>query len=135
MGFSIIHCSCCQSPKGGLRDKPDKNADPYHRNYALSGLSGAQYKYTFCGRKDLKLGDWGFSWKSQSNKNCTVLDENWVLPINPVHVLPEGLAVKMREYFKQRPIEISTSTISKVEFFMSASDAYLAYIIHYLSAS
>lgn len=34
---------CCQSPHGGLRDKPGKGADPYHTCYALSGLSTAQH--------------------------------------------------------------------------------------------
>lgn len=104
-GLQYYTLLCCQSPKGGLRDKPEKHADPYHTNYALAGLCGAQYKYTFCGNKDLKLGEWGFSWKSEKSKDCKVLEGNWLLPINPIHVLPEGLAEKMHEYFKQKPIE------------------------------
>ncbi|KAI8916556.1 terpenoid cyclases/protein prenyltransferase alpha-alpha toroid [Powellomyces hirtus] len=38
---------CCQEPKGGLRDKPDKGPDYYHTCYVLSGLSIAQHKYTW----------------------------------------------------------------------------------------
>jgi len=34
---------CCQSDKGGLRDKPGKSADFYHTCYCLSGLSVAQW--------------------------------------------------------------------------------------------
>ena len=34
---------CCQSEKGGLRDKPGKSADFYHTCYCLSGLSVAQW--------------------------------------------------------------------------------------------
>lgn len=33
-----------QSPKGGLRDKPGKNADAYHTCYNLSGLSLCQHR-------------------------------------------------------------------------------------------
>ncbi|CAK1550512.1 unnamed protein product [Leptosia nina] len=34
---------CCQSPEGGLRDKPGKPRDIYHTCYTLSGLSVAQH--------------------------------------------------------------------------------------------
>ncbi|CAH1117346.1 unnamed protein product [Phaedon cochleariae] len=34
---------CCQSPAGGLLDKPGKNRDIYHTCYTLSGLSVAQH--------------------------------------------------------------------------------------------
>lgn len=34
---------CCQSHRGGLRDKPGKGADYYHTCYCLSGLSLAQH--------------------------------------------------------------------------------------------
>ena len=34
---------CCQDPRGGLRDKPDRPRDFYHTCYALSGLSLAQH--------------------------------------------------------------------------------------------
>lgn len=33
-----------QAPKGGLRDKPGKNADAYHTCYNLSGLSMCQHR-------------------------------------------------------------------------------------------
>jgi protein farnesyltransferase subunit beta len=33
-----------QAPKGGLRDKPNKNADAYHTCYNLSGLSMCQHR-------------------------------------------------------------------------------------------
>jgi protein farnesyltransferase subunit beta len=34
---------CCQSPHGGLMDKPGKGKDFYHTCYCLSGLSVAQH--------------------------------------------------------------------------------------------
>ena len=33
---------CCQSPRGGFRDKPGKPVDHYHTCYCLSGLSLCQ---------------------------------------------------------------------------------------------
>ncbi|KAI8619934.1 terpenoid cyclases/protein prenyltransferase alpha-alpha toroid [Chytriomyces sp. MP71] len=38
---------CCQAPKGGLRDKPEKHPDFYHSCYCLSGLSISQHTYTW----------------------------------------------------------------------------------------
>ncbi|KAI8927395.1 terpenoid cyclases/protein prenyltransferase alpha-alpha toroid [Entophlyctis helioformis] len=37
---------CCQSERGGLRDKPAKGPDFYHSCYVLSGLSLTQYDYS-----------------------------------------------------------------------------------------
>ena len=34
---------CCQSPQGGLLDKPGKTRDFYHTCYCLSGLSLSQH--------------------------------------------------------------------------------------------
>ena len=34
---------CCQDPRGGLKDKPDRPRDYYHTCYSLSGLSLAQH--------------------------------------------------------------------------------------------
>ncbi|KAJ1975771.1 CAAX farnesyltransferase (FTase) subunit beta [Dimargaris xerosporica] len=34
--------ACCQGPKGGLRDKPERHPDPYHTLYVLTGLSLSQ---------------------------------------------------------------------------------------------
>lgn len=39
--------SACQSPRGGLRDKPGKNADYYHTLYVLIGLSATQYRWRY----------------------------------------------------------------------------------------
>ena len=33
---------CCQSPRGGFRDKPGKPVDYYHTCYCLSGLASCQ---------------------------------------------------------------------------------------------
>lgn len=36
---------CCQSPRGGLIDKPGRVPDFYHTCYDLSGLSIAQFAF------------------------------------------------------------------------------------------
>ncbi|CUS15337.1 unnamed protein product [Tuber aestivum] len=41
-GLARYIMSCCQSPRGGLRDKPGKGADYYHSNYILLGLASTQ---------------------------------------------------------------------------------------------
>lgn len=91
---------CCQSPKGGLRDKPGKNPDAYHTNYTLCGMSGAQYKYRYIGGDDAKLGDYAFHWKSEASPEVQVPANSYVKPINPIHVVPEGVAEAMARYFK-----------------------------------
>jgi protein farnesyltransferase subunit beta len=93
-----IKC-CCQEPAGGLRDKPGKRPDAYHTNYALCGLSAAQYKYSFVDRYDAVLGDYSLMWSSRPLKSNNHMD---VVPINPVHVLPEGAAEKFHAFFRSR---------------------------------
>ncbi|KAJ6262772.1 hypothetical protein Dda_1329 [Drechslerella dactyloides] len=39
--------TCCQGPRGGLRDKPGIYPDFYHSNYVLIGLSAAQNYYYY----------------------------------------------------------------------------------------
>ncbi|KAK6332744.1 CAAX farnesyltransferase (FTase) subunit beta [Orbilia brochopaga] len=39
--------TCCQGPRGGLRDKPGIYPDFYHSNYVLIGLSAAQHYYYY----------------------------------------------------------------------------------------
>lgn len=92
---------CCQDVNGGLRDKPGTNPDTYHSNYVLSGLSGAQHRYYY-NDKDVNtivLGDYGFHWSSELSTELDI-GLNSVRPINPVHVLPEGVAEKMVQFYK-----------------------------------
>lgn len=88
--------ACCQntSAGGGLRDKPGARPDGYHTNYSLCGLSYAAYKYSFkCTNPDAGLGEWTLYWNSRQ------IRQNGVEPINPVHVLPHGVAEKMMNFF------------------------------------
>lgn len=92
---------CCQNETGGLRDKPGMRPDAYHTNYTLAGLSGAQYKYVYTAQAGDALGDYAFRWSGAASSKIEVLEENRVAAINPVHVLPAGVAEKMRAFYTQ----------------------------------
>lgn len=94
---------CCQTESGGLRDKPGKNPDAYHTNYTLAGLSGAQHKYIYTGREGDTLGDYAFRWSGEASERIQVDPKNRVGKINPIHVVPEGMAERMRLYYKNSP--------------------------------
>ncbi|KAK9467463.1 terpenoid cyclases/protein prenyltransferase alpha-alpha toroid [Lipomyces arxii] len=96
--------SCCQAPRGGLRDKPGVKQDFYHSCYVLSGLSEAQYRYSFDGgseEKHNKLGEWSFMYKFEVEHDEVVLvdDDNAVGPLNPVHVLPWQMGEQMHAFY------------------------------------
>lgn len=65
--------TCCQGPRGGLRDKPGIRPDYYHSNYVLLGLSAAQHYYYY---DDVSVQSpvltkspfrHGYRWKSSKN--------------------------------------------------------------------
>lgn len=100
---------CCQTKgKGGLRDKPGKGADAYHSNYTLCGLAGAQNSYTYdealAKEKNAKLGDYAYFWKSQTTDLIEINEKNLVAQINPIHVLPIGVAESFHEYFVKKKL-------------------------------
>ncbi|KAK9239015.1 terpenoid cyclases/protein prenyltransferase alpha-alpha toroid [Lipomyces kononenkoae] len=93
---------CCQSPRGGLRDKPGKSSDFYHSCYVLSGLSEAQHRYSFSPKlRDSSTGKWSFMWAYKLElPDVVIVDEqNTVRPINPVHVLPAGTGERMHDFY------------------------------------
>lgn len=91
---------CCQDERhGGLRDKPGTSPDSYHSNYVLSGISGAQYHQKLDNSKAC-LGEFAFRWSSHSDDNS----DNLLPSINPVHVVPTGVAENMHNYFKDKTI-------------------------------
>lgn len=56
---------CCQTPHGGLRDKPGKSKDFYHTCYCLSGLSVSQHCF--------------------ANKRIINISANESAVLNPIH--------------------------------------------------
>ncbi|KAK9379875.1 terpenoid cyclases/protein prenyltransferase alpha-alpha toroid [Kockiozyma suomiensis] len=93
---------CCQSPRGGLRDKPGKSADFYHSCYVLSGLSVVQHRYRYVdGAREKTLSNWSLSWDYSAEDSAVVevSVENQIGALNPVHVLPWGVAEKMHDFY------------------------------------
>ncbi|KAI8833062.1 farnesyltransferase, CAAX box, beta [Chytriomyces cf. hyalinus JEL632] len=92
---------CCQAPKGGLRDKPDKSVcrspDFYHTCYCLSGLSIAQHTY---------------SWSTETLEFSVVENTARVVGVannklpatHPVHNIRMDRVLFMQAYF-QRQVE------------------------------
>ncbi|KAK7207087.1 terpenoid cyclases/protein prenyltransferase alpha-alpha toroid [Myxozyma melibiosi] len=96
---------CCQSASGGLRDKPGKSADFYHSCYVLSGLSVVQHRYKISPQKrESKLGEWSLMWdyEAEDEKVVKVVAANAVGPLNPVHVLPWGVAEMMHDFYAKQ---------------------------------
>jgi protein farnesyltransferase subunit beta len=94
----------CQSPKGGLIDKPYRTADYYHTCYCLSGLSTTQhhviYDFERAKEKNLDAGARSLLWKDKITDRSVYGDpDNLVIPTHPIHnvILPK--VRKMIEHF------------------------------------
>ncbi|GAO47936.1 terpenoid cyclases/Protein prenyltransferase [Saitoella complicata NRRL Y-17804] len=100
--------ACCQHKNGGLRDKPEKWPDHYHSCYVLSGLSAAQYKYTYRGVGiGMDLGN-AFAWAAEGTRKedgIEVRKEDKVKMVHPVFVVPWGCAEQMRKWALANPIQ------------------------------
>ncbi|CAG8596051.1 16768_t:CDS:10 [Funneliformis caledonium] len=68
----------CQSPKGGLIDKPGRGADHYHTCYCLSGLSTSQhhviYDFERAKGEDLDSGARSLLWEEEITNRVVVGD-------------------------------------------------------------
>jgi protein farnesyltransferase subunit beta len=107
-----ILCACQDTSKrGGLRDKPSKNSDPYHTCYVLAGLSSAQHvQHLVPGSSETAEGaipvapKAAFRWFVDVSGDEAVKDlyeeDDKVGALHPVFVLPPGVAELMREYFE-----------------------------------
>lgn len=95
----------CQSPTGGLRDKPGKAADYYHTCYVLSGLSISQYTYQFKPlQRDLRsnCGLAGYFWEAFpyiSSSNVLKVDDGFLLPTHPLFNIPIQKVRVGHQYF------------------------------------
>ena len=82
---------CCQSPNGGLRDKPGKSPDFYHSCYCLSGLSLCQNQYQF-------LSD------STSEVDFVPIlaeDGNRLKATHPIHNIGLDRAARIKHWFRK----------------------------------
>jgi len=115
-GLARYILSCCQAPKGGLRDKPSKGPDAYHTNYCLAGLSAAQYVAEYIDpegetkenkKEELENEKAGilpltapFRWSINGPSAGPWSQEVMVKPIHPVFVIPVKKANECRQYFE-----------------------------------
>jgi protein farnesyltransferase subunit beta len=111
-GLARYILSCCQSPRGGLRDKPSKHPDAYHTNYCLAGLSAAQYvaEYVALEGEDEKetLEDENagivpltapFQWRIARESGGPWSEDVKVNPVHPVFVVPVDRVKECQDYF------------------------------------
>ncbi|CAG8511837.1 12144_t:CDS:10 [Rhizophagus irregularis] len=94
----------CQSPKGGLIDKPKRGADHYHTCYCLSGLSTAQhhviYDFERAKGKDLDSGARSLLWKDDVTNRIVLGDPNNLInSTHPIHNVALPNVRKMIEHF------------------------------------
>ncbi|EWC45288.1 hypothetical protein DRE_06015 [Drechslerella stenobrocha 248] len=112
--------TCCQSPRGGLRDKPGIHPDYYHSNYVLLGLSAAQHYYYYDDRGGSALGDkspfgHGFCWRASRNvpkpssgdgdgggweEGLVQREEDRVGTQHPVFNIPLGAEAQLRAWWR-----------------------------------
>ncbi|KAG9291155.1 hypothetical protein G9A89_013027 [Geosiphon pyriformis] len=105
----------CQSPGGGLIDKPEKGPDYYHTCYCLSGLSTAQHHIIFDVNREEELTNERRHTNSNSlsgrersllwveevlGKNVVGLPENIVRATHPVHNVSLPKAHAIINYYK-----------------------------------
>ncbi|KAJ6032709.1 hypothetical protein N7540_003441 [Penicillium herquei] len=106
-GLARYILGCCQSPNGGLRDKPGKHADSYHTCYVLAGLSAMQhYHYrTDSSATTSEHFASAFSWRSTPIREGNVYEKSDRLePLHPLYGIPYPRADEMRLWCEARPI-------------------------------
>ncbi|KAK3303427.1 terpenoid cyclases/protein prenyltransferase alpha-alpha toroid [Chaetomium strumarium] len=102
----ILCCCQDQSRRGGLRDKPGKNSDPYHTNYVLSGLSSAQHQWELDEPEETAASEGAADavWAVLPYLDGVQIFDNKdrVRPIHPVYAIPQQNVRAMKEYFQQK---------------------------------
>ncbi|KAL8697474.1 MAG: hypothetical protein Q9224_002291 [Gallowayella concinna] len=112
-GLTRYILACCQSEKGGLRDKPGKYPDSYHSCYTLAGLSAAQHYNYYLKRSEHAasqgLGD-AFQWASlpyipTDEKGPKAEGSNGtenLIAIHPIYVIPWPAVETTRQYYEEK---------------------------------
>ncbi|KAL2835143.1 terpenoid cyclases/protein prenyltransferase alpha-alpha toroid [Aspergillus cavernicola] len=113
-GLTRYILGCCQSPNGGLRDKPGKHPDSYHTCYTLTGLSSVQHHHYHTDSSATSNKDFAsaFSWKhrpartsNDPGSDVNVFDENDCLKaLHPLYVIPHKAAEGMRLWCEMKPL-------------------------------
>ncbi|EEP75738.1 hypothetical protein UREG_00585 [Uncinocarpus reesii 1704] len=113
-GLTRYILGCCQSPHGGLRDKPGKPADSYHSCYTLAGLSNTQNYHFDTATGPVARGPFSsaFSWSHIPITSPTDVEPDGVLfherdrlnVTHPLFVIPHSAAEAMRSWYESNPI-------------------------------
>ncbi|CAG8558918.1 9604_t:CDS:10 [Ambispora leptoticha] len=114
--LQVYILAACQSPGGGLMDKPYLNPDFYHTCYCLSGLSSSQHHIIYDLNGEL-LGNNDESTKKLSaleksllwveevlGENVVGLAENLLRPTHPIHNVSLNKARSIIKYFKEKEL-------------------------------
>ncbi|KAJ5438429.1 uncharacterized protein N7458_009427 [Penicillium daleae] len=107
-GLDRYILSCCQSPRGGLRDKPGKSPDSYHTCYVLTGLSATQHHHYRTNTSISSSSEFAsaFSWQSSPMRAVdNVYDKaDRLVAFHPLFVIPHQAAANMRLWCESNPI-------------------------------
>jgi protein farnesyltransferase subunit beta len=104
-GLARFVLSCCQNPRGGLRDKPSKAPDAYHSCYCLAGLGAAQHVFEYVGddsdSEEISLPLTSpFQWKVKERTTGCWTDDDVVEPVHPVFVIAMEKVEECRQRYR-----------------------------------
>ncbi|KAJ3008162.1 hypothetical protein HKX48_008729 [Thoreauomyces humboldtii] len=92
--------ACCQDPKGGLRDKPEKGPDYYHTCYVLSGLSASQHRFSWDeGKDDFLL--------VEGAETVLGVESNLLAATHPIHNVRPERVERMVAHFRGDQLELT----------------------------
>ena len=93
-GYTLL---CCQEKTGGMRDKPQRNADLYHTCYSLAGMSIMQSKSLY---KELYEEE-KFKAKNKGQHQIYLANEqrNSLKRVHPVYCLQHEKVKAAKKYF------------------------------------
>ncbi|EPS29012.1 hypothetical protein PDE_03958 [Penicillium oxalicum 114-2] len=109
-GLDRYILGCCQTPMGGLRDKPGKSADSYHTCYVLTGLSATQhhhYRTNASISPDSPFAS-AFSWQASpvAVEESVYESADRLVAFHPLFVIPHQAAANMRIWCESNPIHV-----------------------------
>ncbi|EER24306.1 protein farnesyltransferase beta subunit, putative [Coccidioides posadasii C735 delta SOWgp] len=113
-GLTRYILGCCQSPHGGLRDKPGKHADSYHTCYTLAGLSNTQNYHFETATGSIARGPFSsaFSWSHIPLTSKTDIEPDGIVfherdrlkVIHPLFVVPHSAAEGMKSWYESNQV-------------------------------
>jgi protein farnesyltransferase subunit beta len=111
-GLARYILNCCQSPDGGLRDKPSKRPDAYHTCYTLAGVSTTEHYHYYSQPQMNGQFTSALTWKVKRNEErrrsrpqqgAVATDDDFktdcgLKAVHPVFVIPHDAVTNMRKW-------------------------------------